>query len=364
MNVPQERDDRSKALDIAIHLAVIAAFVYGSYKIMSPFLVAVVWAILIAITLYPVYQRMESWVGGRSKLAGTLFIVFGLAVLIAPTALLTNSLLDATVRIVQKAQAGTLEIPPPTDKVKTWPLIGEKVYVAWESASEDLAGTAQKLQPQLGHFAQKIVSSVGGLGAALVQTLIAIVLAGILMITAPGGARIARAVAVRLEPTQGPRILTMAVGTIRSVVKGVILVAMIQGLLAGLGLMIASVPGAGLWALLTMMLAVMQLPTILVLGPIIPWVFAHNDSTAIAIFFTVWVVVIGFSDNVLKPIFLGRGMQVPMPVILVGAIGGMLHSGIIGLLIGPVILAIFYTLFMAWTGEGADEAPGVEEKSA
>lgn len=359
MNLPGERDYLGKALDIAVHLAVIGAFLYGSYRIISPFIVAIVWAILIAITLYPMYKMMKRWAGGRAKFAGALFIIGGLAVVIAPTVLLTDSLLDATVRIVKKAQAGTLEIPPPTDKVKTWPLVGERVYRVWEDASMDLSDTTQKLQPQLGNFARAVVSNVTGLGGALVQTLLAIVLAGILMVTAAGGERVAQSIALRLGRAQGPGIMALAVATIRSVVKGVILVAMIQGLLAGLGLAIARVPGAGLWALLCMTLAVMQLPTLLVLGPIVVWLFANNDGATIPIFFTIWSILVSLSDNFLKPIFLGRGMQVPMPVILVGAIGGMLRSGVIGLLIGPVILAIFYSLFMAWVKED----PAIAEAS-
>jgi len=143
----------------------------------------------------------------------------------------------------------------------------------------------------------------------------------------------------------------LTVSTIRSVVKGVVLVAMIQGLLAAVGLVIAGVPGAGLWALLTMMLAVMQLPPLIVLVPIVIWVFANNDSTAIAVFFAIWSILVSASDGFLKPLLLGRGVKVPMVVVLVGAIGGLLRAGVIGLFVGPVVLAIFYQLFGAWIRE-------------
>lgn len=357
MNTPAERDYLGKALDIAIRLAVIAMIVFGSFRIFSPFVVAVVWGMVISVALYPVFDRLNGWLGGKHKLTAAVFIIGALSLIITPTVMLTDSLLDATVRIVEKAEAGTLEIPPPTEKVKEWPLIGEKVHGIWQSASVDLKGTTDKLQPQLKNFGEKIVSAVGGLGGALVQTIFAIIIAGILMVTSEGGGRAARSIAIRLAGADGPGMVDLTIGTIRSVVKGVILVALIQGLLAAVGLAIAGVPGAGLWALLAMIVAVIQLPPILILGPIIPWVFANNDSTAIAIFFAIWSLVVSGSDGFLKPMFLGRGVKVPMLVILIGAIGGMLRSGVIGLFIGPVILAIAYELFMAWIRDDGEEAP-------
>ncbi len=348
MNPSTERDYLGKAVDIAIRLAVIAAIVLASYRIFSPFLLAVAWAIVLAITLHPIYEKVRRMLGGKAKLAGAFFIVICLAVVIVPTWLLTESLLDATVPVVKNAQAGTLVIPAPTDKVKEWPLIGERVYAAWQGATVDLEGTAKRLQPQLRKLGEMVISGVSGLGRALVQTIFAIIIAGILMMTSGGSARTSRSVAHRLGGDEGPPMVDLTVSTIRSVVKGVVLVALIQGLLAAIGLVIAGVPGAGLWALLTMMLAVMQLPPLLVLVPIVIWVFANNDSTAIAVFFTIWSVVVSASDGFLKPLLLGRGVKVPMVVILVGAIGGLLRAGVIGLFVGPVILAIFYQLFAAW----------------
>ncbi|MCH7549737.1 MAG: AI-2E family transporter [Candidatus Krumholzibacteriota bacterium] len=355
-----ERDYLGKALDIAVRLSIIALIVFASFKIFSPFIVAVVWGMVIAIALNPIFTKMRDVLGGRNKLAGALFIVISLALVIGPTVLLTNSLLDGTVRIVKKAEAGTLEIPPPTEKVKEWPLIGEKAYAVWQSASVDLKKTTDKLQPQLKNLGHKILSTVAGLGRSFVQTIFALIIAGILMMTSQGADRTARSVAVRIAgPEDGPAIVDIATGTIRSVVKGVILVALIQSVLAAIGLQIAGVPAVGLWALLVMVVAVIQLPPILILGPIIPWVFANNDSTAIAVFFLIWSLVVSGSDSFLKPMFLGRGVKVPMLVILVGAIGGMLRSGVVGLFIGPVFLAIAYQLFTAWVRD--DEAPGLRE---
>ena len=360
---PTERDYLGKALDIAVRLGVIALVIFSAFKIFSPFIVAVVWAMVIAIALYPVFLKLRGALGGRNRLAGTMFIVVSLALVIVPTVLLTDSVIEGTVRFVKMAEAGTLEIPLPTEKVKEWPLIGEKAYALWHSASVDLAGSAEKLAPQLKKLGTKMVGAIAGLGGSLIQTIFALIIAGILMMASEGAGNKSRAVAVRLAGKEdGPAIVDIAIGTIRSVVKGVILVALIQGILAAIGLQIAGVPGVGLWALLVVVVAVIQLPPILILGPIIPWVFANNDSTGIAIFFLIWSLVVSGSDGFLKPIFLGRGVQVPMLVILIGAIGGLMRSGVVGLFIGPVFLAIAYMLFVSWVNE--DEAPGLKEPEA
>ena len=348
MSSAGENDRLKTAVDIAIRLATIALIVYGAYRIFSPFLMTVVWAIVIAITAHPFYLRLKKMLGGRAKLACTVYVVLIVAIIAVPTALLSDSLLEATVGLVKRAQAGTLVIPAPTEKVKDWPLIGEKTHALWLGASTDLAGTLEKLQPQVRNFGEAIIRGVSGVGMALLQTLFALVIAGVLMMKSDGGSRTARSVARRLAGDAGPPMIEMAIGTVRSVVKGVVLVAVIQGLLAAVGLVVAGVPGVGLWTLLVMMVAVMQLPPLLVLAPIAIWVFANHDSTAIAVVFAIWSLVVSISDGFLKPLLLGRGVPLPMLVILIGAIGGMLRAGVIGLFVGPVILAIFYQLFMAW----------------
>lgn len=353
-----ERDHLGKALDIAVRLSVVAIIVVGAFRIFSAFLMTVIWAAIIAITLFPLFGRLVRALGGRSKLAAMLFIGVGLALIIVPVVLLADSLLDATVRIIHQAEAGTLEIPPPTESVKTWPLVGERVHAAWLAAHLDIAGFAQKLQPQLGDLSRRIAAEVGGLAGAFAKTLIALVIAGMMMARAEGVARATEAIARRLGGADGPPTARLMVGTVRSVVKGVVLVALIQALAAAAGLVVAGVPGVGLWTLLVMMVAVMQLPPLLILGPIAVWVFAHNDSTVIAVVFLVWSLVVSASDSFLKAALLGRGVQVPMLVILVGAIGGLLRAGLIGLFVGPVVLTVFYKLFEAWVREDAAVVSG------
>jgi len=351
MTSSPERDYLGKALDIAIRLGVIFIVLLAAFRIFSPFLAAVLWGVVISVALFPLYAKTRRILGGRAKLAGGLFIVVSLAVVLVPTFLLGDSLLSATVDLIQKGRDGTLEIPAPTEEVRQWPLVGDRVYKLWQDAHVDLQATAAKLQPQLHDFSQGVIRFVADLGGALLVTVFSLVIAGLLMISATGAGRVSYRIATRLAGKEGPALVDLMVGTIRSVVKGVILVALVQGVFAAIGLVIAGVPGVGLWALLVVIVAVIQLPPILILGPIAAWVFANNDSTGVAVFFLVWSLVVSGSDGLLKPIFLGRGVQVPMLVILIGAIGGMLQGGVIGLFLGPVFLAVFYMLFQFWVRE-------------
>ncbi len=357
MQTSAERDHLRKALDVAIRLAVVGIMVVAAYRVFSPFLLTVAWAFIIGVTANPAFRQIRRVVGGRARLACALFVTVGLAAVLVPALLLGDSLLDATVGLVKKAEAGTLVIPEPTAQVKQWPLVGDKVYALWHGAAVDFEGTIARLQPQVQDLGQKIVGEVSGVGKALVQTILAIIIAGLLMLNAEGVERLARSFARRVAGDAGPPIIDTGVGTIRSVVKGVVLVALVQGLLAAAGLLVAGVPGVGLWSLLVMVVAVIQLPPLLILGPIAVWVFANHDSTAIAVFFAVWSLLVSISDGLLKPLLLGRGVPVPMLVILVGAIGGMLRSGLVGLFIGPVVLALFHQLFTAWVRE-ADHPDG------
>jgi predicted PurR-regulated permease PerM len=353
-------------VDVAVRLTLIAIILIACFRIFSPFLTAVVWGIVIAIALFPVFNAVKAKFGGRNRLTGTLFIVLALAILLVPTFILTESAIDEAIALKDGLENGTLEVPPPPAKVQEWPLIGKGLHRLWHNASVDLDATMGKLAPQLKELAAKLASAVAGVGAAIVQSIFAIIIAGLLMMTSTGGSRAAHDIGRRLAGQDGVEIVDISVDTIRSVVRGVLLVAIIQGLLAAIGLYVASVPAVGLWTLLVMIVAVMQLPPILILGPIAAWVFSANDSTTISVGFLIWSLIVSGSDGFLKPIFLGRGVKVPMLVILIGAIGGMLRSGVIGLFIGPVILAIGYQLFVAWMAEvrSSSSAPTTPEPAS
>jgi predicted PurR-regulated permease PerM len=235
--------------------------------------------------------------------------------------------------------------------VKTWPVIGERLYTTWSAANQNLEAALEKLQPQLKTLGSWLIRQFTRLGGAGVQTLIALIIAGILMMNAGGSGRLSRAIGKRLAGDKGVEMVDLSSATIQSVVKGVVLIALIQGVLAGIGMVVMDVPLAGLWALLVLIVAVIQLPPWLILVPVIIYVFSTSDNTVANVIFAIYALVVSGADAFLKPLFLGRGVEVPMLVILIGAIGGMLAAGVIGLFVGAVILAVGYKLFDAWVAE-------------
>jgi predicted PurR-regulated permease PerM len=347
----QNRQLMRNALEISIRLFLVAALGLWCFLIFKPFLMPVLWGIIIAVALNPFFDRLTSLLGGRRKLAVTLFILVGLGGLIVPAFLLSESFFDGIKWLSAQVNKEAIHLPPPPASVEGWPLIGDWVYEAWTHASEDLEQTLARFGPQLKSFGAWLISTLTGLGFAFLMTVFSIVIAGLMLMRSEGGGKTARSVGSRLGGERGESVVDLAARTIRSVAAGVVGVAVVQSLLAAVGLFLAGVPAAGLWAVLVLILAVAQLPPLLILGPAVAYVFATSDSTMTNSLFAIWALVVSFSDSFLKPIFLGRGMEIPMPVILIGAIGGMLLSGIIGLFIGAVVLAIGYRLFTAWMKE-------------
>jgi len=354
----------NRGIDLAIRLALLAVIFVACFNIFRPFLTPVVWAIIIAVALYPLFLKLKKLVGGKNRLAGVIFIVVALAIVIVPTWMLTESLIEGTVQLGQDLQNGEVVVGAPPDKVKTWPVVGEKLYTIWQSANRNLETTLEKLEPQLKTVGEWLVHTFTDIGGAVVQTIIALIIAGILMMNSGGAGRLSRAIGQRLAGDKGVEMVDISGATIQSVVKGVVLIALIQSALAGLGMLVMDVPLAGLWALLVLFVAVIQLPPSLILIPVIIYVFSTGDNMVANVIFAIYALIVSFLDGILKPIFLGRGVAVPMLVILIGAIGGMIAAGVIGLFIGAVILAIGYKLFEAWVEDSYPEEVAAIESEA
>ncbi len=338
------------AIEASIRIGILVLLVGWCFKIVEPFITPIVWGIIIAVAIFPLFEKLQSAMGGRSKLAATVITLLGLAVIIVPTVLLAGSLAETTEALAEGYMGGTLKIPPPAESVANWPVVGKKLYQLWSLASTNLEAALQQIGPQLKIFGNWLLATGAGAGAGILQFVVSIILAGVLVASASGGKQMTVSISSRLMGDRGPEFADIAGATVRSVAQGVLGVALIQSIAAGLGLLILGVPGAGLWALLVLLLAVVQLPPLLVLGPIIIWVFSAYDTVP-AVLFMIWGLLVSGSDTFLKPLLLGRGVDIPMLVILLGAIGGMLMSGILGLFIGAVILALGYKLFMAWLTE-------------
>jgi predicted PurR-regulated permease PerM len=312
--------------------------------------VPVVWGIIIAVAAHPGYRRLEAALGGRRTIAATLFTLLMLILLIGPTVMLAGTLVESAQGLAADLADGTLSIPAPPESVGSWPIIGEPLERFWHLASVNLGAALGEIRPQIAAFGRWLLATVAELGLGILQFVLAIIIAGVLLAHAQGGGQTARAIATRLAGERGLDYAELGQATVRSVARGILGVALIQSFLAGLGFLAVGVPGAGLLALVCLLLGVVQIgPAIVLIGTVI-YVFSTAD-TFTAVIFLIWSIFVGLLDNVLKPVLLGRGVKVPMVVIFVGAIGGFVASGIIGLFVGSVVLGLSFTLFKAWLKE-------------
>ena len=265
-----------------------------------------------------------------------MIVLIALGVLLVPVYLLGISLVTSAQHALTVVKSGGFHIPPPSESVASWPLVGERLYGVWLQAATDLTSLAQKFAPQLKGVSLTLLGKLAGLGMGLLMFIAALIIAGIIMAYAQNGHRSAVQIASRIfGPDRGPKITELCTSTIRAVAQGVVGIAFIQMLLIGVGFVLMGVPGAGLLALAVLLLGIMQIPATLITLPVIVFVIATQGASVATIVFSVYVFVAGLIDNVLKPLLLGRGVAVPMPVILIGALGGMVTNGIIGLFIGP-----------------------------
>ena len=357
MNLSGQSQDNptTLAIEIAIRLGVIFLILAWCLQILTPFIGLVAWGAIIAVAIYKPYLKLVEKLGGRKKLAVTLIAVLGIAVILIPVIGLSTSMIESATTIGDQISAGKVEIAPPSESVREWPLIGEKTYAFWQQASVNLAATLEKYPNQLTAVGKKLIGVAKGVGAGVFQFIISMLIAAVFLSSADAAGRAMRKLATRLAGEHGEPLLALSTATIRSVAVGVIGIAFIQAMLGGLGMMFAGVPAAGLLAIVILVLAIAQLPPLVVLLPVVIYVFSA-ESTTVAVVFMVWSILVSMSDAVLKPMFLGRGVDAPMLVILLGAIGGMITSGIVGLFIGAVILALGYKLFQVWVewGNSAD----------
>jgi predicted PurR-regulated permease PerM len=336
-------------LDALIRAGLIAVLAVFCFRIFVPFLNLMVWALILAITLYPLQVRLRRRFPNREGLISTLIVAVAFGIILVPTYLLGAAVGDSIEHAIAIVRSGNFRIPPPAESVASWPLVGERVHEFWQQASTDLTGLAHRFAPQLKDAGLAVLGMVTGLGAGLAIFFVALVVAGIFMAHGEQGHVNALEIASRISgPENGPKITDLCTHTVRAVAQGVVGIAFIQMLLIGIGFVVMGVPGAGLLTLAVLLIGIMQLPATLITIPVIIFVIVTNGFSTATIAFAVYVFVAGLVDNVLKPLLLGRGVAVPMPVVLIGALGGMVSGGVIGLFIGPVMLAVGYQLFWRW----------------
>jgi predicted PurR-regulated permease PerM len=349
-----------QAVEATIQIGALVLLAAWCLQIVRPFLIPLVWGMIIAVSLFPAYQRAAALLAGRRGLTAGIFTLLMLMLLVGPTVLLARVVVENAQGLAGQLHAGTLAVPPPPAGVAEWPLVGAPIAKAWSLASTNLEAALRQLEPHYKTMATGLLRAAAGTGLALLQFFAAVVVSGILLANSGGAHRLAQDIGRRLAGERGREFADLAQATVRSVVRGVLGVALIQALLAGVGLVAVGIPAAGLWAVICLVLAVIQVGVVLVMLPAVIYVFSTADPVT-ATLFLVWSIFVSLIDNLLKPLLMGRGVDVPMIVIFVGAIGGMLASGILGLFIGAVVLALGYKLFVGWLAVGREAPEAAEE---
>jgi predicted PurR-regulated permease PerM len=356
----------SRLLDVLIRAGLVLAMALLCFRFFSPFLNMMIWAVILAVTLYPLHQSIAAKIGGRQGLAATLLVILGILLIVVPASALMSSMGGSVHQFIQGVQTNSLEIPPPSDAVAQWPVVGEKVHGLWSQAHADLPALVQSMQPQIGDLAKSLLGFVSSIGGGLLQFLAAFVIAGIMVAFSQAGDRAHLAIFERIfGKARGAELAKLSTATIRAVAQGVIGVAFIQSILIGVCLLVAGVPWAGVLAVIVLVLGIVQVPALIVTLPAIGYIWWSGDyGNVAALGYTLLLGVAGMADNLLKPLMLGRGVEAPMPVILLGALGGMATSGILGMFVGATVLALGYQIFMGWVAANQDAAESGRESDA
>ncbi len=330
---------------LAVRIVCLGFLGYWSLILIRPFLTIIVWSIIIAVALYPIFDWLSAKLYGHRALAAVAVTILSLLVMLGPATWLALSLAEIVRTLLARLGDGTLTFPPPADAIKAWPLIGEKIYESWLLASTNLRALVIEAAPHLKPLGSSLLNAAGSIGINLLKFIIAVVISGFLLVPGPSLIHSIKNVLSRVA-ARGEEFVDLAGATIRNVSRGIIGIAILQALLAGVALLFAGVPAAGLFSFLVLVLGIIQVGPSVILLPLIIWSWFAMDTT-MAILFTLYMVPVNLVDNILRPL-VAKGLSTPMPVILLGVLGGTLVHGLIGLFVGPIVLSIGWQLLVVW----------------
>lgn len=351
-NIPAKADGgQSAVVDIAIRLAFVGLLAYWSLILIGPFIVIGLWGVILAVALYPTFLWLKRLLGGRGRLAATVLTVSLLIIVFGPASLLATALIDNLQQLADRISAGTLRVPPPAARIQGWPVIGENLFQFWSLASTNFAEALEHAEPHLRPAARFLLSAAASAGFGVLQLIASVIIAGFLFVPAERLAAGVRAFVKRVVGQQGDHFVGLAGSTIRNVARGIIGVSLLQSLLIGLGLLAAGFPAAGLVTMGALILGILQIGPGILTVPTIIWAWLTLDS-GYALLFTAFMVPVTILDNFLKPIVLAHGLATPMLIIFIGVLGGTLAHGLIGLFVGPIVLAVGYELLVLWVTGG------------
>jgi predicted PurR-regulated permease PerM len=341
-------------VELTIRLGALLLCLYLSWVLIRPFLVIAIWSAVLTVALYPTFNWIALRLGGRRRLAAAIVTLITLAIILGPAAWLIVGLIESVRLVVSHLDPTTLSLPAPPESIRAWPIIGEPIYAFWTLASTNFQEALAKVIPQLRPLGTGLLRFAGDSGIAIAKLLISIVLAGFLLLAAPTLVRGFTRASIRLNPTRGKELFYLAGATIRAVLRGVIGIAVMQAMLAGIGLAVAGVPGATLITSIVLLSSIVQIGPGFILIPVVIWSWTTMDTTT-ALLFTIYMTLTGLIDNILRPIVMAHGLHIPTVVIMISVIGGTVAYGITGIFLGPIILGVIWTLLTTWIDE--TEAP-------
>jgi predicted PurR-regulated permease PerM len=337
-------------VELTVRLGVLALLLYWSFFLVRPFITIAIWSVVLTVALYPVYNWIVERLGGRRRLAAALLTFLNLLIVIGPATWLALGLIDSLQTLSNRLDLSMLQLPPPPAAVKSWPFIGESIYQFWDLASTNLEAALAKIAPQLKPLGDFLVQIAADAGTGMIKFFIAIVLAGFLFSPAPSLLDALRSVLRTVAAGRGERFVHIAGATIRAVSRGVIGISVLQAFFAGLGVIALGIPGASLITSAVLILGILQIGPSIVLIPLIIWSWIAFD-TKTALLFTAYMIPVTLLDNILRPLVMGRGLDAPMLIILIGVIGGTISYGITGLFLGPIVLTVLWELSVTWIRE-------------
>jgi predicted PurR-regulated permease PerM len=354
-----EPDLRRDLTRTVFAVLIIGGLIAASVWILRPFLAATIWSTMIVVTTWPILRALQSRLWGKRWLATTIMTAALLLVFVAPFSAAIGTIVANAGEIVDWTNRfSQVKLPPPPEFVEKIPVVGDKAAKVWrEYADKGSEELAEIVKPYATRVASWFVAEVGNFGLVTIQFLLTVVIAAILYMTGDDAARWVRRFGRRLAGERGDQVVRLAGQAIRGVALGVVVTALVQSVMGGIGLAIAGVPFAAMLTAVMFMLALAQIgPLPVLLGGLV-WLWWQGE-TGWFVALLVWTIVVGSLDNILRPILIKKGADLPLLLIFAGVIGGLFAFGLLGLFVGPVLLAVAYTLLDAWVKEASDaDAP-------
>ncbi|MGD9510437.1 MAG: AI-2E family transporter [Geminicoccaceae bacterium] len=341
--------------EVVLRVGLLLVLAFWCFSIAEPFLVPIVWGMIIAVAVYPAFAKLRHRLGHRDGLAAALVSLVLLLVLILPLVMLSRALVDDVAGLADQLASGAVAVPPPPAWLVGLPVVGQPLDQFWQLAQDNVGQALGRIGPELQAVGVWLLTFIAGAGFGVLSFFGAIVLAGVFLAHAAAVQRFVEAIAVRLMGERGTDLVLLMERTIRSVARGVLGTALAQSILVGMGLVVAQIPGAAFLTLLSFLFSVVQIgPGLILLGAVI-YKFSLGFTLGAFLFFA-WCLIAGLSDNVLRPFLLARDGDVPLWVVLIGTLGGLFAHGLIGLFVGPIVVALGWRMFQVWLGNEAQPA--------